>query len=50
MEDGVKEILGFGNYFQHVKKKSSIFEIDLISRWPKLRFSILGFIANLVFF
>ena len=20
MEDGVKEILGFGNYFQHVKK------------------------------
>ena len=32
---------GFGNFFWHVKKQSSIFEFEQISRWPPLSFSIL---------
>ena len=43
---GVKDWVIFSRY----EKNSSIFEFEQISRWPQLSFSILVFIANLVFF
>ena len=49
IQTGSKKILVLEIIF-NMRKNSSIFEFEQISRWPQLSFSILVFIANLVFF